>query len=233
MDPRERFLELLEALAADEREGTEERVPALGVVDAAIIAIGLQNQVELQEAARSKFAAQKGETIACELGCTACCENVVVVYRPEAVVIGDWLQGKDHAIARQKFLDNYPGWRSKVGDKLDEFHDLHARGDHEAAEACYLELRSRHAMCAFNDDGPCLIYDVRPNVCRFTMALDTSDYCVFDNPAGRGPKFLAFPPLDELMRRVQPVLRVSHTRMLGVRGPIAVCQAVAEILGEG
>ena len=231
MDDRRRFQEIINDIAADVRDGTRKRVPFLTAKDAALVAFGLQLEVDKQDIARTAHAEESEQTIACKLGCTACCENVVTVHGPEAVLAARWLRQAENDASRRRFLDAYPRWREQLGDDLDRFYELHAGDDGAAAEAFHDSLRRHHAMCAFNDEGACLIYPVRPNVCRYTMALDTSDYCDYENAAGQVPMGLSFPPLDDLVARTQPLLGEAHERMVGESVPVAMCDAVKKLLG--
>jgi len=230
MDEQRRFVELMADIAADVRDGAPRRVPVVDEPDAILLARGLQREVDRQEVARARFAADSGAHIACAYGCSACCENVVVVYRPEAVLVADWLARPENQIARQRFLEHYPPWRETLGDNLDRFHELHASGDRDAAEAFYAGMRRHRVLCAFNHDGACEIYPVRPNVCRYTMALDTSEYCQYHADATRGPSFLGFPPMDELVERCRALLQVAHERMPGAGSAAALCKVVRDLL---
>ncbi len=230
MDALQRFVELMTNIAADVRDGNRERVPVVSQEDATLLAMGLQREVDRQERARAAFAAKEGAHIACALGCAACCESVVVVYLPEALLAAHWLALPEHRSARERFEERYVTWRDLLGADLDRFHELHDSGDREAAEAFYRGLGRHRAMCAFNGDGECEIYEVRPNVCRYTMALDTNAYCGYRPDSDRGPAFLGFSPMDDLVERCRALLKEAHARMPGTGGPMALCRAVHELL---
>jgi hypothetical protein len=233
MDEERRFVELMAGIAADVHDGTRQRVPAVGDADAILLARGLQREVDRQETARAEFAASNNADIACSLGCTACCESVVVVYRPEALLAALWLTLPENHDARDRFLARYPRWRAALGSDLEKFQELHDSGDRTAAEAFYQGLRRHRAMCAFNHEGACEIYLVRPNVCRYTMALDTNAYCSYDPAAEKGPAFLGFPPMDDLVERCRALLKEADSRMEAAHGPAALCRAVHDLLAAG
>lgn len=230
MDELPRFVELMTAIAADVRDGTRARLPVVSVGDALTLARGLQREVDRQERARARFAASRGAHIACALGCTACCESVVVVYRPEALLAAGWLTAEEQRTARERFQHQYPAWRAALGDDLARLHALHASGDRAAAEAFFQGLRRHRALCAFCDQGECVIYPVRPNVCRYTMALDTNERCQYRPDADVGPAFLGFPPMDETVERSRALIAEAHARMEDANSPGSLCQAVHDLL---
>src|SRR3569832_1673190 len=69
---------------------------------------GAERRAELARAANLR--------IHCHSGCSACCDILVVVYRPEAVRIARFLNEPENQDIREKFLTAYRSWRTAVGD---------------------------------------------------------------------------------------------------------------------
>src|SRR5262249_3440898 len=67
-------------------------------------------------AARALIAARRHTPLACGPGCNGCCEELVLVYRPEALRIARWLEEPAQAAVKQRFLEAYPAWKARVGD---------------------------------------------------------------------------------------------------------------------
>jgi hypothetical protein len=159
---------------------------------------------------RAAAARQSGLTIACRRGCNACCEELVLVYHPEAERIARWLDLPENAAARAGFLERYPGWREAVGDAPARLADLVAAGDKAGYDAAHVAQWRRRILCAFNDGGDCTIYEVRPVNCRNAHALDTADHCAGDDPSGKVAARLQFKPLDDFLARVRKLERAAH-----------------------
>lgn len=201
--------------------------------DAIALAEALAEVVDEATAARAGIAAKQGMTIACKEGCNACCEVMVMVYRPEALAIARWLDMPEHAAARASFLAAYEGWRAAVGDVPERLTERFVARDAAGYDALHLEQFRRRMLCAFNHEGRCAIYPVRPLGCRNAMAIDTSDLCAADSE--RPPVTLAYAPLTELLQSYTRLLRAAHN----ANAPKArhrqesVCAAVYRLLEGG
>jgi Fe-S-cluster containining protein len=200
------------------------------VEDGERLAAHLQAEVDRGVAARAEVAARAGATIACRRGCNACCEQTVMVFAPEARRIASFLMSPENAGARAAFLAAFPAWRERAGDGPERLAALYAAGDREAHRALHTALHVRRALCAFNANGDCTIYPVRPVLCRDAHALDTADAC---QPGATIPvRTLALASLDTFVQRARNALRVAHNA-LGepLNRPAALCQAVRDLLG--
>jgi Fe-S-cluster containining protein len=201
--------------------------------DASVIAGNLQAEVDRATAERDRAAAQKGVSIACALGCNACCAHLVMVYAPEAIRIARWLSLPRNAAARDAFLARYPTWREGAGDAPERMAELTARAEHEPRAEVHLAHFRKGVMCAFNGpEGECTIHPVRPIACRHAHAIDTAEGCR-PSPRDGLPHVRSFPflPLDEFIVRARLLERATHHATGGARlRPAAVCQAVYELL---
>ncbi len=225
------FEALVGALTADLREGSTRRLPVITAAQGAAIARGLHAEVDGAHRDRAAHAAASGATIACARGCTACCQTVVVTYLPEAARVAAWLARPESTAARQAFVDAYPDWRARIGDGTDRLVDCERRGDLEAAQREFDDLRRRRVPCPFLRDGACSIYEVRPVVCRHTMALDTAEHCGPPTPGAARPRMLAFAPADQLVGHGTRLLRFAHRRMPGGSDPARpLADAVRDLL---
>ncbi|MSP60939.1 MAG: hypothetical protein EXR72_11460 [Myxococcales bacterium] len=207
----------------------------VGDEECSALAAALAAQVDLGTAARARVASESGFTIACREGCNACCEVMVMVYRPEALAIARFLDRPENAAARAAFLAAYRPWRVAVGDAPERLTDRFVAGDPVGYDALHLLQFRRRVLCAFNHEGRCTIYPVRPLGCRNALALDTHELCAADHPSGRAPAALAFVPLDRFMQSATKVLRAAHNanRPSEERHrQESVCVAVHRITGD-
>jgi len=187
----------------------------------------LAGQVDRGAAARDEAAAKNRLPVVCSRGCNGCCEEVVMVFLPDAIAIARWLMEPEHHAARDAFLAALPAWRKGLGDGPARLADLFARNDREAfLEAHRTEWRKR-VLCAFNVAGECAIYPVRPLPCRYAHAVETPERCSGANVSGRPAARLAFAPLDDYMQHADLILRAAHHALGGERRRAqALCDAV-------
>lgn len=197
--------------------------------DAVTIAAGLQAEVDAGVEARAAAIAAQGLVLACKRGCTGCCEEPIMIFRPEAAQVARWLELPDNAAARGAFLAAYPDWKARVGDTPVKLSALFAGGDPAPYVEAHVEGWTKGVMCAFNRGGDCTIYPVRPITCRGGHALNTSEYCngASTKPAARA----AFVPLDQFIARTRKLLAATHNAVGGPKGRVeALCDIVYELL---
>ena len=227
----ERMAALVEALggavAAAARHAPV-RLPVVQPAEAAALARALHEEMDAGVAARERAITGSGHTLACARGCSACCEIVLMSYETEALAVARWLARPEQQAARAHFAAAFPRWRDAVGDLADRARDSAARGDAEGVGAAASEAALRHVLCAFNRDGACTVYEVRPNVCRGCHALDTAEHCTAGG-AGR-PTVMEFPPLDEFMAKTRPLHMAAHAALRGGAAPEPLCDAVHRLL---
>ena len=135
----------------------------------------------------------------------------MIVYLPEALAVARWLRSAAGAEARAWFLDKYPSWRERAGDGIEREAELNAdytrRDEYERA---HKEQWQRRVMCAFNHEGACSIYPVRPMLCRDGHAVETNARCCVDVALVDPPRRLTFAPVDDFMKRANVLLRATH-----------------------
>jgi Fe-S-cluster containining protein len=199
--------------------------------DAIAITTGLQVDLDEAAAARARAAARMNKPLACAPGCSGCCEELVMVFRPEVLRIARWLQQPANAAARQRFLDAYPAWKARVGDAPIELEAMFVAGDNPAFLAQYRAQWRKRILCAFNQDGLCTIYDVRPMVCRNAHAVGTSAHCVGDDPSGKIPDRMESAQFDAWYEQARGAVRAAHHAIGGPKQrPASVVEAVHAIL---
>ncbi len=196
---------------ADRAEGRKRFLSPVADEDALAIVAALHGELDEGTAAREADARSRGAKIACERGCTGCCEEMVLTSRPEALAAARLLAREENADARRWFRANYRRWRGAVGDDPERLAELDLRpGD----RADYLEAHranwSKRVLCALNRDGDCVVYDARPLVCRNAHALDTSARCHGGNQGWVPATRLTFGPVDDFLGSAAYLLRATH-----------------------
>lgn len=177
----------------------------------------LGEQVDRGTEARAEAGAKNRLPVVCSRGCNGCCEEMVMVFLPDAISIARWLMEPEHHAARDAFLAAYPSWRSAAGDGPDRLADLFAKNDREAFLAAHREQWGKRVLCAFNVAGECSIYPVRPLPCRYAHAVETHERCSGANLGGKPAARLSFEPLDEYMKHADLILRAAHHALGGDR----------------
>jgi Fe-S-cluster containining protein len=82
-------------------------------------------------------------------------------------------------------------------------------------------------MCAFNHEGECLIYPVRPMACRTAHAVNTSTHCHPADDSGVKPQRIAFVPLEDLTTISRRVMRAADR---AARGPTAGHESLVKLV---
>jgi len=197
--------------------------------DAAAIAARLQAQIDKGVEARAAAVATTGAEIACKRGCTGCCEEPIMVFRPEAARVAQWLAQPAQAATRAQFVAAYPAWKARIGELVTQLSHVFV-DDAKRYTAHHVEAWKQGVLCPFNVEGDCTVYDVRPIVCRTGHALETSAHCSGSAPA---PATRAtFVPLDQFIAQTRKLLAATHNATAGQRGrPEALPHLVAEMLG--
>ena len=206
--------------------------------DAAEIAEAMQRELEKGLAVREQATRRNRLPIVCARGCNVCCEELVVVYLPEAIAVARWLGSAAGAEARAWFLEKYPSWRERAGDGIEREADLNADdARREEYERAHKEQWKRRVMCAFNHEGACSIYPVRPMLCREGHAVETNARCCVDIALVNPPRRLTFAPVDEHMKRANVLLRATHNAIASetragtrVNRAEALCELVYRLL---
>jgi Fe-S-cluster containining protein len=208
--------------------------------DAAEIAEAMQRELSRGLEKREELARRKRLRIVCERGCNVCCEELVIVYLPEALAVARWLESAAGAQARAQFLDKYPRWRAAAGDGPEREAELNADWQRRAEyEVAHKEQWKKRVMCAFNHDGACSIYPVRPMLCREGHAVDTNARCCVDVALVDPPRRLTFAPVEDFMSRANVLMRSAHNAIAGnekastrVNRAEALCELVYRLISS-
>lgn len=233
MQPSDAVGQLVRELASDPDYGTgakpfPRRVEA---AEAEAFAAHIHKQVDIGVSERNEQAVADKVVIACGRGCNACCEQLVMIYLPEAVRVAGWLNQPEQAEVKAAFLAAYPKWKEQIGDLPEQMGELAAAGQTKEHLALHVAAWRKRILCAFNRSGDCSIYPVRPVLCRNCHAVDTADHCRADDPTGIPVKTMHFEPLENFVRRARAFLRAGQHAMGGpINRPQALCQTVYELL---
>lgn len=225
-------IELMTALVESEDAGT--RAPAVEITDAIAISRHFHHQADRGAEALTAVAESLDVTIACGEGCTGCCHELVMVRGPEAAEVVMWLLAPERKAARDAFLANYSSWRAAVGNAPERLAELLRGNDAEAYKTAHREHWRKAVLCAFNQDGKCLVYEVRPMVCRTAHAVGTSAHCHPSDTSGTPATTIAFVPIDNLMALSRRVMRAADRAARGPgAGQESLCKTVASALHSG
>lgn len=201
-------------------------LPVVTGEDAAAVVGLFHAQVDRGTEARARAAASRGHPVACADRCNACCASIPIVFAGESVAIARWL--REHPEERAHFEEHYPKWEASLADALVDYAAAAKAEDVPAAERSLRTAWLRSVMCAFNRDGSCTIYDVRPSICRDVHALDTAEHC--QRTTRRGVQTMAFPPLDDYLVTIRPVTLALHAALRPIGGAQPLCVAVHDEL---
>lgn len=223
----ERLVAELSAAAAGAGSGAA--LPTVSADQAVALAAALAEEFDRGVARRATLAAEAGHTIYCRAGCQNCCEIMVMAYHPEVEAIVRYLQAPEQAEVLGRFRAAYAVWRDAVGEVPERLTRLFVEGPPAAYDRLHMEQWGRRVRCAFNHEGRCSIYPVRPLACRNAHALDTDARCVADSP--EPAQAVQFIPLDNFLRQATRLLRTAHNAAGRPRDELqAVCAAVHEAL---
>jgi Fe-S-cluster containining protein len=196
--------------------------------EAAAMTTALYAQLDVAAETRAEELAQAGTPLACHRGCIGCCHSVVAASEPEVVTIVRWLGRDDNADARAGFLTAYPRWRAALGADHDAVADALDRSSRRATLDALGAAFRRAVLCAFNRDGECMIYPVRPVVCRSAHAIDGHARCA---PDATEPAHLATDAtFDAVLGSVMSMLGMVHGVMTSGRRRVPLCDAVHDQL---
>ncbi|HKA88859.1 MAG TPA: hypothetical protein VKE22_14420 [Haliangiales bacterium] len=208
----------MEDLLSDDGYLTGRRRYPRTVSDEEAIAMARHFQAEVDRGtqAREAVAEKQGIKIACHRGCSGCCSEMVLVREPEAMSVAEWLERPENAETRRLFLEAYPVWRAAVGDTPERLSELLYGEDRAAYEQAHVAQWRTGILCAFNREGACTIYPVRPVACRNAHAVDTPDRCYPSRTDGKPATRLEFQPVEDFVKLSRRVLQAAHH---AVRGP--------------
>ena len=209
------------AMELAEAVSTRKKLPVIQRADAAGLVGIMHAQLDQAIAQRD---AEIGKRMACHKGCSSCCVSPVLVTEGEAVAVAEWLGQPQNAAARARFEGAYKIWAGKLGELVAEAPQ-HREPD-ENLEWC-MKAKRREAMCAFNHEGACTIYPVRPALCRKTHALDTNAHCGSD---GGKVSYYEHPDTENIYEQQHEMRFAVHSALRPSGGLDLLCSAVHRLL---
>ena len=158
-----------------------------------------------------KFASQETlpEPLDCKAGCHFCCYNLPVVTPPEALLLGHHVEHNVTDKERNKMTDR----SAKILDRIDGISP-------------YEVAMMRHELpCIFLEDSLCMVYEVRPAVCR-TCTSTSAEHCkmIFESRNHRA-RLRCYQRIREIFLTVQAEL-INRCRKMG-------CQSDLVHIAEG
>lgn len=220
-DQLQRVALALAAAIESGARGEKVKLPVIQPGDAAGLTTMMYAQLDEAIARRD---AQVGERMACHLGCNGCCTSPILVTEGEGVAIAEWLRQPEHADVRARFEAAYPAWRDRIGDLVGQGET----SDADEHRTWMLGVLRRSAMCAFNHEGACTIYPVRPAICRKTHALYTNANCTNeDTPA----QYYNHPETEQVYDDQRPMRFALHKALRPAHRLDLVCSTVKRLLG--
>lgn len=205
---RERLLQITQTLARAASERGKKRLPVVAAADAAGLVAMMHEQLDQAIAVREADIADAGIPLACGRGCNACCKLPVMIGDHEAVAVARHLGDPANAEVRDRFLEKYEGWRASLGALIEEVVDAPSQEQRIAACARYF---SRHALCPFNHDGDCTVYEVRPALCRTTHAINTRDKC--QDETANAVETIAHPAVEQVYEGQEGMRTALHASL--------------------
>jgi Fe-S-cluster containining protein len=147
-----------------------------------------------------KFASLESlpEPLDCKPGCHYCCFNLPVVTPPEALLIGYHAEQTFTAQEKKELNDRI----EKIIERID-------------GVSPYEVAMMRHELpCIFLKDAMCMIYELRPAVCR-TCTSTNADHCkmIFESGNHRA-RLKCYQPIREIFQTVHSRL-IDHCRKMG------------------
>ncbi len=212
------------AMQLAEAVSTGKKLPVIQRADAAGLVGIMHAQLDDAIERRNAEIAQKGGNIACHKGCSSCCVSPVLVTEGEAVAVAEWLKAPANAAVRARYEAAYVTWARKL-DELVAEAPLPREPDDNLAWC--IKAKQREAMCAFNHEGACTIYPVRPALCRKTHALDTNAHCGTD---GGQVKYYEHPETEAVYEQQHEMRFALHQSLRPSGGLDLLCSAVHRLL---
>lgn len=145
-----------------------------------------RNLLDVISQVQAKKAALMGKSVACQRGCTACCDEIIHCSVQEGEGIVYYLYHNEHAL--NSFTKAFPRWLAEARrheDVLLRIEQAHTKGfDGEISleKMMQSEIGERamdywklHIPCPFLSNDACSIYEVRPWVCVNLFATSKCD----------------------------------------------------------
>lgn len=172
------------------------------------------NSFDWMDDAIQKFTSLESlpEPIACKLGCHYCCFNQPMVTPPEALLIGHFVEQTFNDQKKQELFD-------RIGRIL-ELTD--GKNPDEI-------VMIRHELpCIFLREGMCLVYEVRPAVCR-ACSSTSAEHCrtVFES-RNHMAKLRCYPHMRRIFEAVHTGLLARCQEMVCQSDFLRVAEAIRD-----
>src|SRR5262245_54302966 len=113
MTEEQRLSQLVDQLTSDPgyASGRRSFPRTVTAEDAERIAEAMTHEIDRGCDARARVAERDGVKIACGRGCNGCCQEPILVYRPESLRVASWLARPENTATREAFLATYTIWK--------------------------------------------------------------------------------------------------------------------------
>lgn len=122
----------------------------------------------------------------CKKGCTHCCNQSVNVFMWEEKIIADYVRNKLTSYQKSVLKRNIENWFKNFNSVTPEASRDNPLCREEFSHAEYM-FREHRMPCPLLHDNSCMIYKVRPIVCRAHIVNDNPNMCI-ENPHRRSEK---------------------------------------------
>lgn len=118
----------------------------------------------------------RGETISCRAGCSACCCQLVPVSQPEAAYLAGVVDALPEP-GRQTLKDRFRSAQERSAEALSQVHATSGESRVAALAAAARPYFDLGIECPFLEDRNCSIYEHRPAICREYLVTTSPDHC--------------------------------------------------------
>ena len=160
---------------------------------------------------------QQDSPIACRKGCSACCNYLVALSRPEIAYIRQKLSQMDAGYQHSVLKSSVESAR-KILHNSSPIHEISQQPTPEQLSRWYASL---NLSCPFLVNGVCGIYEHRPLACREHLAAGHSNLC--DNSHPGQPEIIE-PPFSILEALGQLDAELNQSDIEAVILPLALIE---------
>jgi len=152
------------------------------------------------------------EPLDCKPGCHYCCYNLPMVTPPEALLIGYHVE--------QNFTNQE---QKEISDRIDKLLErINGISPYE------IPMMRHELPCIFLEDGMCMVYSVRPAVCR-TCTSTSAEHCkmIFETRNHRA-RLRCYQQIREIFHTVQTDL-VNRSKEMGCQAdPLPLAESTRD-----
>lgn len=168
----------------------------------------------LAEDVINRFETQEplGKSAACRPGCAYCCHYQVVMTPPEIFLVGTYVKNRFTAGKRQELFERIDRYASlREGKSLTETAGV-----------------LHETPCFFLENYTCVIYEVRPLVCRAWHAIDSTDCRIHLESATSRPEVEGYNHRHYVYKTVAAGMEAAIKEMGFQIGAFAIAGAMRE-----